>query len=50
MDFIFTDMIIHAKVSSVKVMSVIIMSDNEFCITALATFRSEIAQQSLQLF
>ena len=27
-DFIFTDIIIHAKASSVQVMSVIIMSDN----------------------
>ena len=29
-DFIFTDIIIHAKASSVQVMSVIIMSDNVF--------------------
>ena len=28
MDLIFTDIIIHAKASSVQVMSVIIMSDN----------------------
>ena len=46
-DFIFTDIIIHAKASSVQVMSVIIMSDN---VQEILSVRSEDLKTSSEAY
>ena len=47
-DFIFTDIIIHAKASSVQVMSVIIMSDNVDKVFKIRDRRHRIRPQILR--